>query len=560
VALLPSEPEDWQILRQLPESCLGTIFVRADTSIPADEVFHGRIRRLNSDRLRVAAQDDLGINQPNMFLWFGPLRSIRILGLWRELFRFAPDALLTVVSYRRGKGRQGVEKLILRFGIWLRLIDFAVIDAGAASFCSSLSPKRYAIYPFSGKSLAGLLEERVAAQQRSVLWVDANLTTKSPSMRSFINSVKLLGARGWNIRGLCYESELSDLEITTISKVPLPWILDLFQFFIACNLYRMVQENVFRRRPAAIVHTTCANDLQAELVSVQFCHKRWLEFSSSSGCRSFREWMGQILSAMYAVLDRVQLRSRNTKMLLPASRAIGDSVRDAYGVNVPQIVLPNAFDEKRFNPVARKMHRDNVREKLGFPDGVSVFAFTSYGHYRRKGFWLIVEALKILGVNEHLRLLVIGGSKENLERLRRELERELPDYSRFILFVGMTNEVEKYLAAADAFLFPSYFEAFCLAEIEAAAMGLPLLVTRHPGTEMILRPGKNGLFLDPDPRDIADKMRRFAAGEYSFELPDTGEALTREAFAARIGEIYDQWLVDKKNANSGRDGLRPVPL
>jgi glycosyltransferase involved in cell wall biosynthesis len=305
----------------------------------------------------------------------------------------------------------------------------------------------------------------------------------------------------------------------------------------------MVQENVFQRRPAAIVHTTCAYDLQAELVSVQFCHKRWLEFGSSSGFRSFREWMSQILSAIYALLDRLQLRSGNTKMLLPASRAIGDAVRDAYGVNVPQIVLPNAFDGKRFNPVARKMHRGNVREELGFPDGVSVFAFTSYGHYRRKGFWLIVEALKILGADEHLRLLVIGGSKENLERLRRELEGELHDYSRFILFVGMTNEVEKYLAAADAFLFPSYFEAFCLAEIEAAAMGLPLLVTRHPGTEMILRPGKNGLFLDPDPRDIADKMRRFAAGEYTFELPDTGEALTREAFAARIGEIYDQWLI-----------------
>ena len=107
----------------------------------------------------------------------------------------------------------------------------------------------------------------------------------------------------------------------------------------------------------------------------------------------------------------------------------------------------------------------------------------------------------------------------------------------------MTDQVERYLAAADAFLFPSYFEASCLAEIEAAAMGLPLLVTRHPGTEMIARPGKNGLFLEADPGDIADKMQRFAAKEFVFEVPQTGEALTRKEFAQRVASIYESFLV-----------------
>jgi len=68
-------------------------------------------------------------------------------------------------------------------------------------------------------------------------------------------------------------------------------------------------------------------------------------------------------------------------------------------------------------------------------------------------------ALKILGENDAMRLLVIGGSEKNLDRLRSDLAKQFSDYSRFIFFVGMTSEVEKYLAAADAFLFPSYFEA-----------------------------------------------------------------------------------------------------
>jgi glycosyltransferase involved in cell wall biosynthesis len=76
-------------------------------------------------------------------------------------------------------------------------------------------------------------------------------------------------------------------------------------------------------------------------------------------------------------------------------------------------------------------------------------------------------------------------------------------------------------------------------------MGLPLLVTRHPGTEMIVRPGKNGLFLEADPRDIADKMQRFAAKEFVFEVPETGEALTREKFAQRVASIYESFLNEK---------------
>jgi hypothetical protein len=42
---------------------------------------------------------------------------------------------------------------------------------------------------------------------------------------------------------------------------------------------------------------------------------------------------------------------------------------------------------------------------------------------------------------------------------RGQLEPIIPEYARWIVFVGTTSEVEKSLAAADAFLFPSYFEA-----------------------------------------------------------------------------------------------------
>jgi glycosyltransferase involved in cell wall biosynthesis len=544
-AIFPSERQDWQILGQLQADCLSSVYVLPEVAVPPNHISNEKIHRVSRAELWRASRDELRMSPPDSVLWFGRLGSMQAWRFLRELIRLAPESLLTaVLSQKRAENRLS-EELLLRIGLWFRVIDYVVIGPGKAAITRKLDPQRYSVLQGTDdRTLATVLQKRLLAHQRSVLWVDPNLTVGSPSMRSLIHSVNSLSADGWTVRGLCYEHQQTDppLEITRLPRLPLPAALSLFEFFLACNLYRFVQTGLFRRRPAKIVHGTCAYDLQAELVSVHFCQQRWLEFNSALHVQSLRDRAALQLSRISSVLEQLQFRSRHVRLLLPVSRAIGEVVREACGTSVPQIVLPNAFDESRFNIAARKRYRESVRLELGFQENVTVFAFSSYGHYRRKGFWLIVDALRILQKQNDLRLLVIGGSQQNLARLKRELCEKLPNFLQTIVFVGMTDQVERYLAAADAFLFPSYFEGFCLAEIEAAAMGLPLLVTRHSGTEMIVRPGKNGLFLEADPRDIADKMQKFAAKEFAFEVPETGEALTRKEFAQRVASIYESFL------------------
>ena len=545
LALFPCEQEDWQILDQLPADCLSSVFVAPGIIVPRYHIPGEKIRRVSRTELSRASREELSKAPPDSVLWFGRLWSLQAWKFFRELIRVAPESLLTAVLAKEPAQGHRLEDALLRIGLWFRVIDYVVISPGKARIPSKLDPQRYSVLQSSGdETLTTLLQKRILAHHRSVLWVDPNLTTKSPSMRSLVHSVNSLSADGWSVRGLCYEHQQNDtlLETTRLPRLPLPPTLGLLEFFLACNLYRFIQTGLFRRRPAKIVHTTCGYDLQADLVSVQFCQQGWLEFNSALRVRSLRDLAALQFSRIYSVLERLQLRSKYVRLLLPASRAIGEAARESYGTSALQIVLPNAFDESRFNIAARQQYREQVRLELGFRENVTVFAFTSYGHYRRKGFWLIVDALRILQKRNDLRLLVIGGSPQNLDRLKRDLSSIFPGFLQTIIFVGMTDHVERYLAAADAFLFPSYFEAFCLAEIEAAAMGLPLLVTRHPGTEMIVRPGKNGLFLEADPRDIADKMEKFAAKEFSFEVPETGEALTGKQFAQRVASIYEEFL------------------
>ena len=562
LAMFPCEQEDWQILGPLQADCLTSVFVLPDASVPPNQISSEKIRRVGRADFSRALREELRKSPPDSVLWFGRLWSIQAWKFLREFIRLAPESLLTAVLGQEPAQNRRLDDLLLRIGLWFRVVDYIVIGPGKARITSKLDPQRYSVLQSLGdKTLTILLQKRLSAHHRSVLWVDPSLTAGSPSMRSLINSVNTLSANGWSVRGLCYERQQTDppLETTRLPRLPLPPTLSLLEFFFACNLYRFIQTGLFRRRPAKIVHTTCAYDLQAELVSVHFCARRWVEFNSALQVRSLRDRAALQISRISSVLERLQLRSKHVRLLLPVSRAMGEAVRETYGTSVPQIVLPNAFDENRYNIAARKRYREPVRLELGFWENVTVFAFCSYGHYRRKGFWLIVDALRILQKQNDLRLLVIGGSKQNLDRLKRDLCENFPGFLQTIVFVGMTDKVERYLAAADAFLFPSYFEGFCLAEIEAAAMGLPLLVTRHPGTEMIVRPGKNGLFLEADPRDIADKMQKFAAKEFAFEVPETGEALTKKEFAQRVASIYASFLSQPESACKSRgQGLAPA--
>jgi glycosyltransferase involved in cell wall biosynthesis len=145
-------------------------------------------------------------------------------------------------------------------------------------------------------------------------------------------------------------------------------------------------------------------------------------------------------------------------------------------------------------------------------------------HLREKG-----------GEGAKARFLVLGGSDARLHALKRQLQARHPDWASFVTFTGMVPDVEKYLSSADGFLFPSYSEAFALVEVEAAACGLPLFLTPHHGSEMILEDGINGRLLEFNVDRIADVLNEYVNGQWQ---PERGihlkHALDGAAYAKRF--------------------------
>jgi UDP-glucose:(heptosyl)LPS alpha-1,3-glucosyltransferase len=108
-----------------------------------------------------------------------------------------------------------------------------------------------------------------------------------------------------------------------------------------------------------------------------------------------------------------------------------------------------------------------------------------------------------------------------------------------VRFAGEAAAVGPFYSAADGFVLPTAYEAFPLVSLEAAAAGLPLLITRVSGVEELLVDGVNGWFIERDAGVIADRLARLAtdAGRRS-----SMGAAAREV-AARFGwqQVIDRY-------------------
>jgi glycosyltransferase involved in cell wall biosynthesis len=119
------------------------------------------------------------------------------------------------------------------------------------------------------------------------------------------------------------------------------------------------------------------------------------------------------------------------------------------------------------------------------------------GDWRRKGLAIAFEAVAQTGWT----LMVVGdGNIAQWDGIAHERGAR-------VHFCGHLTEPERVLCAADAFLLPSRYEGFALVTIEAAAAGLPLLVTAATGAAALVERA-GGHALPHDAAAFAAELRR----------------------------------------------------
>lgn len=184
----------------------------------------------------------------------------------------------------------------------------------------------------------------------------------------------------------------------------------------------------------------------------------------------------------------------NYKKIIAISKRIKNELKNKYNLSDKDIEINyNGVDIGKFNPENKKLYREEIRRKYNLNDNNLNLLFLGSG-FKRKGLDYVFESIKGL---EHINLLVVG--KGNIEKYKSKAEKL--NLSSKVIFAGPVNEVEKYYAASDVFIFPTVYEPFGKVITEAMASGLPVITTKIAGAAELIENKKDGFVID-NPNDI----------------------------------------------------------
>ncbi len=228
-----------------------------------------------------------------------------------------------------------------------------------------------------------------------------------------------------------------------------------------------------------------------DVAQMEFCYKGWQEHQKLMGTAKFT-----FKDRFVPVIEGFNMR--RAKKVIVTSEGIKREIMKYYGIPEEKItVIPNGVNIERFkrNDNMRKV----IRKELGISSGDFVIIFVGR-NLKRKGFEYLLKALPLL--NRKAKLIVAGGNDGYYQNLTKDLKQE-----KNVFFIGDVPNMEKYFSASDVFVFPTFYEGFSLATVEAAACGVPVIAAKANGTEDLIDNGKNGFLLKKrDKKEIAEKL------------------------------------------------------
>jgi glycosyltransferase involved in cell wall biosynthesis len=261
----------------------------------------------------------------------------------------------------------------------------------------------------------------------------------------------------------------------------------------------------------------------------------------------FHTFTGQVWATRTGI-GRSWLKGIDRLIALCASQVFADSASQCSFLEDEGVVRRGAIcvlgqgsvagvDLARFRP--DPVARDALRAEAGVAYAVPVFLFVGR-LVRDKGVFDLVEAFAALSVlHGHWELWMVGPDEDGLQT---SLQAEGERLGGRIRWFGPTPIPERYMAAADVFVLPSYREGFGSVIIEAAACGIPSIAYRIDGVIDAIVDGRTGLFVDKgDVQGLSAAMNRL--GTESSMRKTLGEAAhLRASSEFSSASICTAWL------------------
>jgi glycosyltransferase involved in cell wall biosynthesis len=264
------------------------------------------------------------------------------------------------------------------------------------------------------------------------------------------------------------------------------------------------------------------------------------ETVSAESLRAMQASAGRLLVRIVDALRRWMLVRAGAVIAISSEIQTALNVRGIADAHIHRI--PNAVDLKKFSPAALP-DRILLRGRLGLPADRTLLIFSGRLS-RAKGLPLLMEAWPtLLQQFPDLCLLVVGSGRLSFDDCEAEVRQYVREHGlqNDVLFLGESDRVHEFLQAADLFVFPTEYEGFSLALVEALGSGLPVVVTAVGAAPDLIQDGHNGFLFPPK-----DKAAMLTALEGALRQrprwPEITQAARDSVLPYDIGVVADQYL------------------
>lgn len=206
--------------------------------------------------------------------------------------------------------------------------------------------------------------------------------------------------------------------------------------------------------------------------------------------------------------------------IITVSDYSAQDIHATYGIPKEKISVAHNGYNQAFHPISEA---DKVRTRKDLAHGSPYFIFVGNFSHRKNIHGIIrsFDQYRKKGGKHHL--LLVGNPLWRYSEMDQALEQS-PNKSA-IHFTGRLeiDRLVNAMGAAEALLFPSYFEGFGIPVLEAFAAGIPVITSN--GTSLPEVAGEGAILCDPDDHEkISSAMRMLEVDENQrFNLIKGGE-------------------------------------
>jgi UDP-glucose:(heptosyl)LPS alpha-1,3-glucosyltransferase len=266
-----------------------------------------------------------------------------------------------------------------------------------------------------------------------------------------------------------------------------------------------------------IIHAQGVCGLRQNVVTAHICQGAWLDAMTQYSGRP--SWRKRLFHSLAGWLEQRTFAAGNSRQVIAVSHRIACDLQRYYGRSKDVCVIHHGVDSETFHPGNRARWRRECRRNIGVEEDTPLVLYV--GDYQ-KGLAPTIQAVARV---PRLHLLGVARSPAApyIDLIRSE------NVTDRMHLVPATQNVEKYYAAADLFIFPTFYDPFGMVATEAMASGLPVICSSRAGVAELITDGEDGLVVSEpwNPSALAGALAKLTADRSLRQR--LGEAARRKA-------------------------------